>query len=116
MSQQTAISPTAGEPSERPVRPVPPTVEVTGVGYAFMSNRPGRKVLDGVDLILEPGDFVVLAGPSGAGKTTLLSLIGALRAIQDGDIRLDGTPLKGLGQGEMERHSITVLAKAASVR
>ncbi len=103
MSPQPAISLTAGEPSERPTRSDLPAVEVTGVGYAFKSNRPGRKVLDGIDLILEPGDFVALTGPSGSGKTTLLSLIGALRAIQDGDIRLDGAALGGLGQSQMER-------------
>ena len=103
MSPRPAISIPAETPAVGLARAGPPAVEVTGVAYAFKSNRPGRKVLDDIDLTLAPGDFVVLTGPSGAGKTTLLSLIGALRAVQEGSIRLDGAELKGLAQGRMER-------------
>ncbi len=103
MSPRPAISMPAEVPALDPARAGPPAVAVTGVAYIFKSNRPGRKVLNEIDLTLERGDFVVLTGPSGSGKTTLLSLIGALRAVQEGSIRLEGDELKGLDQGKMER-------------
>lgn len=106
MSLEPAFSMPAAPPPADPA--APPAVEVSGVAYAFKSNRAGRKVLRDIDLHLAPGDFVVLTGPSGSGKTTLLSLIGALRAVQEGSIRLDGAELKGLGQSKMERMRRTI--------
>ena len=55
--------------------------------------REGEHVVhavDGIDFILEKGDFAALAGPSGSGKTTLLNLIGGLDRPDNGDISIDG--------------------------
>ncbi|WP_422928108.1 ABC transporter ATP-binding protein [Singulisphaera sp. PoT] len=52
----------------------------------------GVKVLDGVDLEIRSGDFVVLVGPSGCGKTTLLRLLAGLLEPQAGEIDVDGLP------------------------
>ena len=46
--------------------------------------------------------MVLLTGPSGCGKTTLLTLIGALRQVQQGDIRVFGQQLKGAGRGQRQ--------------
>jgi putative ABC transport system ATP-binding protein len=54
-----------------------------------------RLVLDGITLRLDPGEVVLLTGPSGCGKTTLLTLIGALRAVQEGELEVLGISLKG---------------------
>lgn len=43
-------------------------------------DRPGRRILDGIDLTLEPGRFLALVGPNGAGKSTLLSAISGREA------------------------------------
>ena len=43
-----------------------------------------------------PGEIVIMTGPSGSGKTTLLTLIGALRTLQEGSIRIYGRELMGL--------------------
>jgi len=48
----------------------------------------GQPVLAGVDLCLQPGEFVVLIGGSGSGKTTLLRLVGGLETADQGVIRL----------------------------
>ncbi|MDL2078400.1 ABC transporter ATP-binding protein [Streptomyces sp. GXMU-J15] len=53
--------------------------------------------LDGIDLEIADGEFVVLVGPSGCGKSTLLDLLGGLTQPTSGRILLDGTPVTGPG-------------------
>ena len=47
------------------------------------------KALDGVDMKIQDGEFVVLLGPSGCGKTTLLRCISGLETVTSGEIRFD---------------------------
>ncbi len=49
--------------------------------------------LDGLDLSIEAGDFVVLRGPSGCGKTTLLLTLGGLRRPTSGSVHFEGEDL-----------------------
>ncbi|WP_411963695.1 ABC transporter ATP-binding protein [Haloferax sp. YSMS24] len=51
--------------------------------------------VDDVSIDIDDGEFLVLVGPSGCGKSTTLRMIAGLESISDGEIRLDGTPLKG---------------------
>jgi putative ABC transport system ATP-binding protein len=81
-------------------------VVARGVEYAFGTDANPKPILKSVDFTLEPGEFVILTGPSGAGKTTLMSLIGALRTVQTGSIKVLGTELEGLspiGQRDVRR-------------
>jgi putative ABC transport system ATP-binding protein len=52
---------------------------------------------------LGPGEIAILTGPSGSGKTTLLTLIGALRSVQEGSIRVLGRELRGLDSRSLIR-------------
>lgn len=70
-----------------------PVVVVRAVSYAYGDGAYRKVVLANVDLVLEPGKFVVLTGHSGAGKTTLLTLIGAIRSLQHGCIDVLGMRL-----------------------
>ncbi|MFD7324072.1 ABC transporter ATP-binding protein [Streptomyces sp. NPDC059875] len=53
--------------------------------------------VDGIDLEIASGEFVVLVGPSGCGKSTLLDLLGGLARPTGGRILLDGEPVTGPG-------------------
>jgi len=59
--------------------------------------------LEGIELALGPGTFLVIAGPNGAAKSTLLSLLAGLRAPTGGEVELDGRPLATLRPGELAR-------------
>ncbi len=53
----------------------------------------GRRVLEGIDLALRPGDYVAIVGESGVGKSTLLNLIAGLDRPDSGEILLEGCDL-----------------------
>lgn len=58
----------------------------------------GAPVLDGIEAVIEPGEFIVLVGRSGSGKSTLLNLIGAIDTPTSGDILIDGVALATLDE------------------
>ncbi len=53
----------------------------------------GRRVVDGVSLELQRGQWAAIVGPNGAGKSTLLSLLAGLRTPEAGSVALEGRPL-----------------------
>jgi putative ABC transport system ATP-binding protein len=68
--------------------------------YGIGSNR--RQVLNRVNLTVERGEVIILTGPSGCGKTTLLTLVGALRHVMEGSVRLFGQELKDASRRELQ--------------
>ena len=67
-----------------------PYLEVSAVEKSYVTPRGTTRVLGGVTLGLEAGEFVAIVGYSGSGKTTLISLVGGLIAPDAGEIILDG--------------------------
>jgi len=67
-----------------------PYLEVSAVEKSYVTARGMTRVLGGVTLGLEAGEFVAIVGYSGSGKTTLISLVGGLIAPDAGEIILDG--------------------------
>ena len=80
-----------------------PLYELEGVGRRYGQGATEVRALEGVDLRMAHGEFVVVAGPSGSGKTTLLQLLGALDRPTDGVVRFEGRDLRGLGDRELAR-------------
>ncbi|UXC91384.1 ABC transporter ATP-binding protein [Sphingobium sp. RSMS] len=63
---------------------------VSGLDKSFDIGGKPRKILDGINLNVRPGEFVSIVGASGCGKSTLLRLIAGLDTHYSGELRLDG--------------------------
>ncbi len=59
-------------------------VQLSGVGKSFGDLR----ILQGIDLTIDDGEFMVFVGPSGCGKSTLLRVIAGLEDITEGELRI----------------------------
>lgn len=94
-------------PSLLPVIPghqsVAEALRVSGLNHWYGRGATRRQVLQGVDLELRPGEVVLLTGPSGCGKTTLLTLVGALRQVMEGSVRVLGQELAGSSRSERQQ-------------
>ena len=76
-------------------------VEFKNVSRVYSSGDHELKALDGVNLTLEEGKFVVILGPSGAGKSTLLNLLGGLDSPTSGTITVCGKDISTLSKNEL---------------
>ncbi len=70
-------------------------IVVKGLNHWFGTGETSKQALFDIDLAIERGRLTVLLGASGSGKTTLLTLMGCLREVQTGSVRLLGQELAG---------------------
>jgi len=82
-------------PTGPPGRSRPSRVVIDAVVQEFTTRDGPVRALDGIDLTVEPGEFVSLIGPSGCGKTTLLQLIAGFQAPSEGRVTVDGEEVRG---------------------
>ena len=75
-------------------------VEVSGVHFAYV---PGRPVLHGINLVVEPGERLAVVGPSGAGKSTLGRLLAGVHQPTSGTITVGGVDLRTLAPDDLRR-------------
>ncbi|MFO1071433.1 MAG: sugar ABC transporter ATP-binding protein [Geminicoccaceae bacterium] len=66
-------------------------------------------VLKGVDFILRPGEIHALMGENGAGKSTLMKIAGGIYPEYEGEIRLDGAPVRFVGTRDATAHGIAII-------
>ncbi len=76
-------------------------VDVADVRYAYNQGALKREVLHGVSARILSREIVIVTGPSGSGKTTFLTLIGGLRQLQSGIVRLAGVDLGHVSAAEL---------------
>lgn len=74
----------------------PLSVNVDHVNHYYGVGEMRKQVLFDNVLKIRPGEIVIMTGPSGSGKTTLLTLIGTLRSLQEGSLKVLGQELLGI--------------------
>ena len=73
-------------------------MSIRGLQYWYGEGTSRTQALWDIDLEIGRGEIVILTGPSGSGKTTLLTLIGALRSVEQGEVRVLGHDVVRLGR------------------
>ena len=76
-------------------------LEAVGLNHWFGTGEVRKQALFDVNLTLKRGSFTVLMGPSGSGKTTVLTLVGCLRGVQEGSVRLLEQELCGASEAQL---------------
>jgi len=71
------------------------------VGFGYDSHK---RVLNGIDLTILPGETVAFVGPSGAGKTTICSLVPRFYEVQEGSITVDGVDIRHMTLSSLRRN------------
>ena len=79
----------------------PVAIETKNLRKIYNSYGVITKALDGVDIKIEKGEFVVIIGPSGSGKSTLLNIIGALDLPSEGSVFIDGIEMTKLNTKQL---------------
>lgn len=70
-------------------------IHITALNHWFGTNEARKQAITDINLTIAKGSLTALVGPSGSGKTTLLTLMGCLREVHDGSIRLLNHELHG---------------------
>ncbi|REJ05275.1 ABC transporter ATP-binding protein [Microbacterium bovistercoris] len=92
---------------KNPVHIAEPRGELAFEGAHFRYQDAGaseRDLLDGIDLVLRPGETMALVGLTGSGKTTLTTLPARLYDVTGGRVTLDGVDVRDLPLAELRRH------------
>jgi putative ABC transport system ATP-binding protein len=90
----------------------PALIALRGVSRRYRVGPSTVTALDGVDLEVAHGEFVVVLGPSGSGKTTLLNMVGALDSPSEGEIVVAGRDISRASRGELfayRRHTVSFI-------
>ena len=74
---------------------------MTGVRKVYDTGAVQVEALRGIDLTVEPGDYLAIMGPSGSGKSTLMHIIGCLDVPTDGRYELDGEEVATLSEKQL---------------
>ena len=76
-------------------------IELKNITKSYPVGDSELKILKGIDLQIEEGDFVAIMGPSGSGKSTCMNILGCLDVPTSGSYKLDGRAVEGLSPDEL---------------
>lgn len=82
-----------------------PLLEVRKVTKRF----PGVVALSGVDLEVRPAEVVALIGENGAGKSTLMKILAGVQAADEGELRVEGKPVRFSGVQEAQKAGVALI-------
>lgn len=68
-------------------------LQVKNLSFQVKSERKTRKILDGLNISVKPGELIIITGPNGSGKSTLAKLIAGIEKPTTGQITLNGTDI-----------------------
>jgi len=77
--------------------------KLTGVTKDYQKGRATVHALQGVDLVIEDGEWLAIQGPTGHGKTTLLQMLGGLDRPTSGIIDFDGQDLAQMRESQVTK-------------
>lgn len=80
-----------------------PVISVKNLNHYYGTGQLRKQILFEITTDVQPGEITIMTGPSGSGKTTLLSLMGGLRSVQEGSLKIFGQELKGASGILLER-------------
>ena len=77
-----------------------PIISIRGLQKTYHAGEVAVHALRGVDLDVQPGEFVSIVGPSGSGKSTLFHIVGGLTPPTSGTIHIAGRDLLGMSDAQ----------------
>ncbi|TCT21354.1 ABC transporter ATP-binding protein [Thiobaca trueperi] len=80
-----------------------PLIEFRAVTKIYGAGLAAVSALDGVDLVIQQGEFVAVMGPSGSGKSTAMNILGCLDTPSAGSYRFRGIPVESLDRNQRAR-------------
>ena len=78
-----------------------PVIQVDGLQKDYWLNGVAMPALQGIELRVEPGEFVAIMGASGSGKSTLMNILGCLDVADGGRYLLQGRDVSGLDRDQL---------------
>ncbi|HEY9780820.1 MAG TPA: DevA family ABC transporter ATP-binding protein [Leptolyngbyaceae cyanobacterium] len=78
-----------------------PVIAIEKLNHYYGKGTLKKQTLFDIDLEIFSGEIVIMTGPSGSGKTTLLSLIGGLRSVQEGSLKILGQQMHGASEKQL---------------
>jgi len=78
-----------------------PVVELENVRREFLVGEQVTVALDGIDLVVERGEFLAIVGPSGSGKSTMMNLIGCLDRPSSGLVKIASDSTSDLSDNQL---------------
>ncbi len=98
-------------PAPQPSSPLPPVLTASGLTRRF-----GRvTAVEGIDIALPPGSVTALLGDNGAGKSTLIAMLSGVLPPSQGEIRMDGAPVRFASPLEARKAGISTVFQNLSL-